>query len=48
MRTHGSEKSAKIDAAPSAVPDVLAPGLEVVLRSIHLFPTSGSVPGTSP
>ena len=35
MRTHGSQKSAKIDAAPSAVPDVLAPGLEVVFCGIN-------------
>ena len=35
MRTHGSQKGAKIDAAPSAVPDVLAPGLEVVFCGIN-------------
>jgi TDG/mug DNA glycosylase family protein len=35
MRTHVSQKSAKIDAAPSAVPDVLAPGLEVVFCGIN-------------
>jgi double-stranded uracil-DNA glycosylase len=35
MRTHGSQKSARIDAAPSAVPDVLAPGLDVVFCGIN-------------
>src|SRR5262245_24372625 len=35
MRGQGSQKSAKIDAAPSAVPDVLAPGLEVVFCGIN-------------
>ena len=35
MRAHGSQKSAKIDAAPSAVPDVLGPGLEVVFCGIN-------------
>jgi TDG/mug DNA glycosylase family protein len=35
MRAHGSRKSAKIDAAPSAVPDVLGPGLEVVFCGIN-------------
>lgn len=27
---------------PSAVPDILAPGLAVVLRSIHMLPTTRS------
>lgn len=35
MRTRGSQKSAKIDAAPSAVPDVLGPGLDVVFCGIN-------------
>jgi len=35
MRTRGVRKSAKIDAAPSAVPDVLAPDLEVVFCGIN-------------
>ena len=35
MRTHGSQKSSKIDATPSAVPDVLAPSLEVVFCGIN-------------
>ena len=35
MRTHRSQKGAKIDAAPSAVPDVLGPGLEVVFCGIN-------------
>jgi len=35
MRTHGSQKRAKFDAAPSAVPDVLGPGLEVVFCGIN-------------
>jgi hypothetical protein len=28
-----------MDGVPTAVPDVLGPGVRVVLRSIHLFPT---------
>src|SRR5215218_4203873 len=35
MRRRGPQKSAKIDAAPSAVPDVLGPGLEVVFCGIN-------------
>jgi TDG/mug DNA glycosylase family protein len=35
MRAHGSQKSTKIDEAPSAVPDVLAPGLEIVFCGIN-------------
>ena len=35
MRAHGSQKSAKTDVPPSAVPDVLAPGLEVVFCGIN-------------
>ena len=35
MRARGSQKSAKIDAAPSAVQDVLAPGLDVVFCGIN-------------
>ena len=35
MRFHGSPKSAKIDVGPSAVHDVLAPGLEVVFCGIN-------------
>jgi double-stranded uracil-DNA glycosylase len=35
MPTRGSQKSAKIDAAPSAVPDVLGPGLHVVFCGIN-------------
>ena len=35
MRTRGSQKSAKIDTAPSSVPDVLGPGLEVVFCGIN-------------
>jgi double-stranded uracil-DNA glycosylase len=35
MRTRGSQKSANIDTAPSAVPDVLGPGLEVVFCGIN-------------
>jgi double-stranded uracil-DNA glycosylase len=35
MPTRGSQKSAKIDAAPSAVPDVLGPGLDVVFCGIN-------------
>jgi hypothetical protein len=29
--------------AASAVPDVLAPGVRVVLRTIHLFPSASYV-----
>ena len=35
MRAHESQQSAKIDAAPSAVPDVLGPGLEVIFCGIN-------------
>jgi TDG/mug DNA glycosylase family protein len=35
MCARGSQKSAKIDAVPSAVPDVLGPGLEVVFCGIN-------------
>jgi TDG/mug DNA glycosylase family protein len=35
MRTRGSRKSTKIDATPSAVPDVLGPGLDVVFCGIN-------------
>ena len=35
MRAHGSQKSANISTTPSAVPDVLAPGLAVVFCGIN-------------
>ena len=35
MRTRGSQRSAKTQAATSAVPDVLAPDLEVVFCGIN-------------